>query len=194
MNVHNLIEQFKYPASVIIEYLIAQECSVKEYLLLKYLEDKYPDFFHEIKDSSSLYKKHFFLFYHLYKINDQLLEYGWRIIMSPLMIELLPCGEKKGELGKSDELRKFYTNKDNLQLSESEIIEMQKAFWEKYLAIDQKAKALKVLGLESLESIDAATVKKRFNELAQKHHPDKGGEQDYFIELRDAYNHLKVLF
>ena len=37
---------------------------------------------------------------------------------------------------------------------------------------------------------DAATVKKRFRELAKQFHPDAGGDEQSFIALMKAYNKL----
>jgi hypothetical protein len=52
----------------------------------------------------------------------------------------------------------------------------------------------RALSLFQFASIDAVTtdiIKKRYLDLAQKKHPDKGGSTQEFIELKDAYAYLK---
>jgi len=39
---------------------------------------------------------------------------------------------------------------------------------------------------------DRETVKKRFRDLAKKHHPDKGGNPENFIKLMNIYQELSV--
>jgi len=39
---------------------------------------------------------------------------------------------------------------------------------------------------------DGQDIKKRFRELAKKHHPDAGGDASRFIELMDAYRKLSA--
>ena len=36
----------------------------------------------------------------------------------------------------------------------------------------------------------AAEIKQRYRELAALHHPDKGGDEATFIEIRQAYEQL----
>ena len=49
----------------------------------------------------------------------------------------------------------------------------------------RKKKALKILGLP--DDADVAAIKKAWHRLANKHHPDKGGELEAFLEIREAY-------
>ena len=47
---------------------------------------------------------------------------------------------------------------------------------------------LSLLGLPPISGIQE--IKKRFRELAKKHHPDHGGDSAQFIELMDIYEKL----
>ena len=47
---------------------------------------------------------------------------------------------------------------------------------------------LKWMGLSPNSGFE--DIKKKFRELAKKHHPDKGGDPGRFIELMDNYNRL----
>jgi len=43
---------------------------------------------------------------------------------------------------------------------------------------------------ETLRKMDCRTLTRRYRKLAQKHHPDKGGDQENFIRLGAAYRKL----
>jgi curved DNA-binding protein CbpA len=51
--------------------------------------------------------------------------------------------------------------------------------------------SLTKLGFSSLEGLDQTILKKAYHRLAQKHHPDKGGEEKEFILLRECYVYLR---
>jgi DnaJ-class molecular chaperone len=60
--------------------------------------------------------------------------------------------------------------------------------------LDMKMTLQKALSLFQFASIDAVStdiIKKRYLDLAQKKHPDKGGSTQEFIELKDAYAYLR---
>jgi curved DNA-binding protein CbpA len=52
-------------------------------------------------------------------------------------------------------------------------------------------KALSVFQFDSINTVTTELIKKRYLDLAQKRHPDKGGTTDEFIELKEAYVYLK---
>ncbi len=177
----------------LLDYISAQSDGTQEYPLLKHLDENHPEFFEELGNKPSLFKKHFFLFHQLYLIKLELLENNQTLIISPLEIRLCQSSDAGKEMGETDALSGFYLNKKNLDLTEEEILQMQKKFWEKYLALDKKAEAIKILGLETYSELDQKTLKTRYSELAQKHHPDKGGDPTDFILIKQAYKDLKLL-
>lgn len=52
-------------------------------------------------------------------------------------------------------------------------------------------KALNVFGYVTVDELDQTTLKKKYLELANQKHPDKGGSTSEFIEIKDAYNSIK---
>lgn len=52
-------------------------------------------------------------------------------------------------------------------------------------------KAQSVFQITSIENINSELLKKRYLDLAQNKHPDKGGSTEAFIELKEAYVYLK---
>ena len=76
--------------------------------------------------------------------------------------------------------------------SQQDVQDLLTGFWQKYYAVDKKLAALNVLQLESIASF--SEVKQSYRRLAALHHPDKGGRQDDFIQIREAYEVLKCCF
>ena len=37
---------------------------------------------------------------------------------------------------------------------------------------------------------DRKSIERRYRQLAMKHHPDKGGNADHFVEIKQAYESL----
>lgn len=182
----------------ILDYIISNQDCVTEYQLIQWIEKNQPEFFQQLGNAPSLYKKHFLLFHSLYWLNENLIKKNLRLIISPLEIRLInnnitSSKHESSVLSTTDTLKAFYLDKKNLQLSESEINQMLKSFWQKYLAIDKKAQAIKTLGLENYDELNIKLLKQRYNCLAMTHHPDKGGDPQKFIQLKEAYASLKSI-
>lgn len=178
---------------ILLDFIHSQDGVTQEYPLLRYLDEHHSSFFDEIGSSPSLFKKHFYLFHQLHLLNQSLLEKGLRLIISPLEIRICGISDAGQSISETDVLKDFYLNEENLNMSDEEVNLMQKKFWEKYLALDQKAEAIQILGLENVAELTISELKKKFNILAQEHHPDKGGDEESFIRIKEAYQTLKAL-
>jgi len=53
-----------------------------------------------------------------------------------------------------------------------------------------KARALFNLGKEELKNLDNRKLTRLYRKLARKHHPDRGGSHDKFVEINNAYQTL----
>lgn len=177
----------------ILDYLFEHDGQTKEYSLLQYIEKQMPEFFNSLGKSPSLFKKHFYLFNCLYKIDESLSRKNLRLIISALDIRICQRVEAQTEVAETDALRAFYTDLNNLNLSDEEVLAMQTQFWQKYLALDKKAEALKILCLTEDDKIDRAKLKKQYKKLANLHHPDKGGDEAYFLQINEAFEQLKLI-
>ncbi len=178
--------------ALILDYIAGCE-GCGEFQLMSYIEAQRPKFFGSLGIEPSLFKKHFFLFNYLYKLNDQLVSIGKSLLISALDIRICCYSGEGREIGYDNKLREFYLNEDNLALSDTEIENMMNKFWRKYLALDKRTAALKTLGLQNEVNLDFSKLKKKYNQLARKHHPDKGGDERLFVEIKIAYNDLKPL-
>jgi len=178
----------------IIDYITSNGGVIKEYDLLRHIDKEQPQFFQSLGEKPSLYKRHFYCLHHLYLLRKSLAKYEQTIIISALEIRIIKNQSNTNEVGSLDHLADFYLNFENIKLSEKEVSEMLDQFWKKYSAIDQKSEALKVFGLAQNAIITKERIKQQYTKLVSVHHPDKGGEQEKFIQIKQAYNQLKHLF
>lgn len=144
----------------------------------------------------ALFQKHFLVMNALYQIQDSMREWGLRLQIDPLLIRFIPSGQS-AELGgmdvtHSEPLRAYYLDWNHLhETSESDVAALLNSFWDRYYAIDKQADALAKLGFNEGDEWDWSTIQMRYRQLITKHHPDKGGEQARFIDIREAYERLK---
>jgi DnaJ-class molecular chaperone len=62
-------------------------------------------------------------------------------------------------------------------------------FWHRFASEDEQTMALRTLKLEADASRNEIT--RSYRELISQHHPDKGGDVDTFINIRQAYEYLR---
>ena len=62
-------------------------------------------------------------------------------------------------------------------------------FWQRFGSLDEQTMALYTLKLKADASHQEIT--RSYRELAAKHHPDKGGDKEAFIHIRQAYEILR---
>lgn len=182
----------------ILNILKSSDDAIKEYDLIKKLETTGINFSAD-EDSSelALFKKHFLVMNALYHLQKDLLEDGLFLQVDPLCIkfEVLNCASDSMSLSEMSEskLAEYYLDWANYEnTSQQDVNEMLNGFWDSYYAIDKKSEALQVLGITTDVSLDY--IKKSYRKLVAQHHPDKGGDQQRFIEIREAYEVLKCCY
>ena len=62
-------------------------------------------------------------------------------------------------------------------------------FWQRFATEDEQTMALRTLKLKADASRHEIT--RSYRELISQHHPDKGGDRDAFINIRQAYEFLR---
>jgi len=144
----------------------------------------------------NIYQKHFIIRHCAYQLQTEFArKHGLHIAISVTGFSIRPLKFARKEiLPDTDhaqvDLRDFYNDFENLYCATPEsVATLLASFWEKYQSMDKKPQALKILDLPS----DAkwADIQKKYRELAQRHHPDRGGNDEFFIAIRDAYTLLK---
>lgn len=173
------------------EILASSPDGLSEYELLNSLRQKgqtgLPENF---SDHLVLFRTHFLLFHSLYRLRDRL----WRaqqahLEIGPLSIRLLPYSRAEAGLAAHDPLREYYLDLTQLELmTEQRVDELLAGFWIRLQNSDQRAGALAELGLQ--DPVDDATIKQRYRELAMRHHPDRGGEQETLQTINAAMSVL----
>lgn len=145
-----------------------------------------------------LFQTHFLVMNALYRLQDGLRDEGLLLQIDPLCIRLV--SRESGEAGpdrlpvQDEPLRRYYLEWDHLHSTdESDVAALLQGFWERYFAIERQADALRLLELAGEEAPSWARIQRQYRLQAAKHHPDKGGDSDRFIEIREAYELLRQL-
>lgn len=125
----------------------------------------------------ALYRAHFVLFHHLYRLQQRLCREGLgQLRISPLCIRLredaMPAGTA---LDEPDPLRAYYLDLDNLtDTTGDDVDQMLGRFWAGLTNDQRRQEALAVLGLN--DPVEDQQIKRTYRRLAMAHHPDRGGD------------------
>ncbi|MCW8905643.1 MAG: DnaJ domain-containing protein [Sedimenticola sp.] len=145
-----------------------------------------------------LFQTHFLVMNALYQLQDELRGDGLLLQIDPLCVRLLPWAEGDSDadalLARDEPLRRYYLEWEHLQQTrESDVAKLLQRFWDRYYAIERQAEALCLLGLTGEEMPSWERIQRHYRLQAAKHHPDKGGDSDRFIQIREAYELLRQL-
>lgn len=181
---------------VILSLLREQTAGISEYELMQNLtgHEAYVGFADD--DQLALFQKHFMIMNALYELQHQL----WQdeqlfLVISPLQIQILMPSENTNSselaLSETEKLSEYYRDWQNLEnTNEQQVLELLSDFWQRFSSLDKRESAFEILELET----DAAwqQIIESYRRLAVKHHPDKGGDPEMFIRIRQAYEILKI--
>jgi hypothetical protein len=162
----------------ILEILNAHPGGISEYDLLEHLRSSENDHFGETdyRDQHALFNTHFLLFHILYRLRNRVLAQGdYSLEINPVTIRLYSCKENPAQhLSEHDPLEEYYLELSHMEKTGADEVErMLQDFWERFLRNDNRAGALKILGLQ--DPVDNITIKKCYRKLVMEHHPDRGG-------------------
>ena len=181
----------------ILQLLKENNAGISEYELIQTLEKQDFQFPHDDSNELALFKKHFIVMNALYTLQNELIPDGYFLSITSLSIKM----DEIKQTSNSDELidytdtrlSEYYLNWDNYEnTSKQDVNDLLNGFWDRFYSLDKKTQALGVFELELDASFD--DVKLAYRRLVLLHHPDKGGGQDRFIEIREAYEVLKCCF
>ncbi len=176
------------------ELLKLQPDGISEYELLRQLQnepenDFGPDLF---RDELKMYRAHFLLFHALYRLSDYFIQQQLATLdIHVLKIKIRPYEiRSSNSLSLPDPLQEHYLNLDNLRdTTLDDVKTLLGQFWTSYYADQKKPLALKVLGLKTGAS--KVDIEKRYRTLAMQHHPDRGGDEQKFLQLQQAISTLR---
>ncbi len=193
----------------ILRLLRSNESGLSEYQLISLLEETNGPIVESIDSAGganscdmesaehqqmALFRQHFCVMNALYQLQNNLLDQGLYLSISPLCIEIQSLSDQSEETcitsGSEGKLREYYLDwRHFIDTTESELEAMLDKFWSRFHAMDTRIEALSVFGLN--QNATWSEIQRRYRSLAAKHHPDKGGDQKQFITITEAYEVLR---
>jgi hypothetical protein len=144
--------------------------------------------------SHALFQAHFLVRHALYLLQQRYHEDGrfqLQITLTRIERRVRHGAKEQAETGgvvpadSTQALRDYYLNLDNLfNTGETEVEDLLRAFWQRLHAFDGRTQALATLGLG--DDADNHEARRKYRQLAQRHHPDKGGDAEEFRRIRAA--------
>ncbi|WP_019571123.1 DNA-J related domain-containing protein [Thioalkalivibrio sp. ALMg3] len=164
----------------VLECLRVRPDGLTEHALITQLRDAGVEPFAgaRLQEPLSLFQTHFLLFHCLYRLRDRLAEQGeWlRIHCLDIGIEPVSGVPRAGGFPvPHDPLRAYYLDPTRLDTMDAAAVEaLLGEFWSRLGRDEQREQALAVL--ELADPVDADTIRHQYRRMAQRHHPDRGGD------------------
>lgn len=176
-------------AHLLLEILQLHPEGLSEYELLQRLRaDARVEFASErLDDTRELFRTHFLLFHHLYRLRDRLRGEGaGDLEIHTLKIRWYAAGPAAYRaLARPDPLRAYYLDFDNLDgTTREDIDDLLGRFWARLSRYDRRGEALAVLELPA--GADLETIRRQYRRLAMRHHPDRGGDPERLQAIHAA--------
>ncbi|MEP3349170.1 MAG: DNA-J related domain-containing protein [Marinomonas sp.] len=172
---------------------------ISEFDILKALKDLLPAFSQLADDSNlQLFRQHFLIMNALYQLQTSLWQEENLVLdITATRITLFNASQVKlsGSTHLSDsvdaKLAAYYLDWDEYEKTDADgVSRLLNSFFKGIsLTGNDRDSALKILEIDA-ENPTKADIKQQYRKLAQQHHPDRGGDQDRFIDLRQAYEYL----
>ncbi|QDD91836.1 DNA-J related domain-containing protein [Pseudomonas oryzihabitans] len=144
-----------------------------------------------VTDNYELFRLHFRVFNALYRLRDRLrAEERAELLISALRIELRPYLRAKAGLTVADPLRAYYLDLTHLEMTTPEdVANLLNHFWALVNGESELLDALRLLGLD--RSADYGQIRRRYRQLASRHHPDRGGSTGRLQAINAAMDTLR---
>lgn len=166
---------------------------LSEYELMQALDRHHPNLFPkpDLSDPLLLFQHHFVLMHLLYRLQQENHQAARRLSISPLRIQWMAATDGQSQAVRPNpSLAAYYLDFGNLTKEDGFSVEqLLQGFWRRLLGEEQAPDALATLGLDSNATF--SDVKSRYRQLANAHHPDKGGDATEFGRIQQAYDTLK---
>ncbi|MDB4837020.1 DnaJ domain-containing protein [Marinomonas sp.] len=182
----------------ILAILKKHPSGISEFDILKSLKNTLPDF-NTLSDDANLclFRQHFFIMNALYQLHIHLWkDEGLSLnissthieLRSPKQVHLSECTDL--HISVDAKLAAYYLDWNEYEKADTETVSrLLESFYKGIYIREDKDAALQTLNIDSPEP-SKAEIKKQYRKLAQQHHPDRGGDQATFIDLRQAYEML----
>lgn len=169
-----------------------------EFAILKALKVQLPEF-SQLADEANLmlFRQHFLIMNALYQLQQDLWQdENMQLTISALRIFLVPaskvtvCDSTSLDNSVDAKLAAYYLDWSEYEKTDAnDVSDLLNSFFTGISVSGERDAALKTLQINSANP-SQADIKQQYRKLAQQHHPDRGGDQDAFIGLRQAYEYL----
>ncbi len=184
-------------ATEILSFINQYPDGTTEYEIIKHLENLH--LFQDLaaEDELALFQKHFIVMNSLYQLQADM----WRddnifLDISSVRVRLIIDNHNEiadstvKSISDNSALSGYYLDWENFKSTDQEkVLEMLNGFWQLFYNQDKISGAYQTLDLSMSEPLEIVT--KQYRKLAAIHHPDKGGDRDNFIAIRQAYEVIK---
>lgn len=171
---------------------------MSEFDILKELKIQLTEFSQLADDPNlQLFRQHFLIMNALYQLQSSLWqEESLMLNISATRIHILSAAQitlsDSTSLNNSVDakLAAYYLDWEEYEKTDAdEVSRLLNSFYKGISLSGNRDSALKTLHIDNSHPTKA-TIKQQYRKLAQKHHPDRGGDQEIFIGLRQAYEYL----
>lgn len=171
---------------------------VGEFYILKNLREQVPELHHLAEDPNlQLFRQHFLIMNALYQLQSSLWqEEKLSLSITAMHIRLIPNKDvtfsNSNEVNDSVDakLAAYYLDWNEYEKTdESEVSRLLNSFYNGINNQGDRAAALEILHIDDKHP-SKEEIKKQYRKLAHQAHPDRGGDTEQFISLRQAYECL----
>lgn len=171
---------------------------VGEFYILKNLREQVPELHRLAEDPNlQLFRQHFLIMNALYQLQSSLWqEEKLSLSITAMHIRLIPNKDvtfsNSNEVNDSVDakLAAYYLDWNEYEKTdESEVSRLLNSFYNGINNQGDRAAALEVLHIDDKHP-SKEEIKKQYRKLAHQAHPDRGGDTEQFISLRQAYECL----
>lgn len=178
----------------ILDILKTSKAAITEHQLLSLLEQSLKSIEGISSESQlALFQRHFLVMNALYQLQELVAEDGFLLTISPLSIALLPYDAQVStaivDAQEEQVLRQYYLDWNNYkETSAEDVASLLDGFWQRYVTKDQQQTAYELLGVS--HNADWESVRQSYRRQVAEKHPDRGGNAEEFVRLREAYEIL----
>jgi hypothetical protein len=180
-----------------------------EHQLLTLLQQQPHAFFaaDALRDPLLLFQSHFLLFHCLYLLRNRWQKkHHAQLDISVFNIQKIrldidktptppakPLAEDKNSLFNADPMAHYYLDWSHFSTTSSEDVdELLNRFWKKVWVPQQEDDIQQALIIMELETpVPLPQLKQQYRRLAQRFHPDKGGNSEHFKKICQAFHQLR---
>lgn len=182
----------------ILAILKKSPSGISKFDILKALKDLLPAFSQLADDNNlQLFRQHFLIMNALYQLQTSLWQ-DENLILDITATRITLFSASQVNLSDSTtlsdsvdaKLAAYYLDWDEYEKTDiNEVSRLLNSFFKGINLSGDRDAALKMLEIDG-SNPSKADIKQQYRKLAQQHHPDRGGDQDTFIDLRQAYEYL----